>query len=117
VSVLTERRERLNNQHSALLDTMRSTKKLEELTNSINQNTKQLERKQNTLENLNNLMLTQLPAESADVLFSLNNGFGELALELTLDQIDSIKSFTNWFDSSGQQLLFDQVQMPNTITH
>lgn len=96
---------------------MRSTKKLEELTNSINQNTKQLERKQNTLDNLNNLMLTQLPAESADVLFSLNNGFGELALELTLDQIDSIKSFTNWFDSSGQQLLFDQVQMPNTITH
>ncbi|MER1972940.1 MAG: hypothetical protein ABS880_04170, partial [Psychrobacter alimentarius] len=117
VSVLTERREQLNNQHSALLDTMRSTKKLEELTNSINQNTKQLERKQNTLDNLNNLMLTQLPAESADVLFSLNNGFGELALELTLDQIDSIKSFTNWFDSSGQQLLFDQVQMPNTITH
>lgn len=50
------------------------------------------------------------------MLFSLNNGFAELALELTSEQIDSIKSFTNWFDTTDQQLLFNQVQMPNTTT-
>lgn len=115
-SILSERKEALGTQQSALLDTMRSTKKLEELTKSINQNTEKLKHKKDTLENIDNLMLTQLTAETADVLFSLNNNFGVLALELTSDQIDSIKSFTNWFDTAGKQLLFNQVQMPNTTT-
>ncbi|TXD97548.1 hypothetical protein ES754_00750 [Psychrobacter frigidicola] len=115
-SILSERKEALGTQQSALLDTMRSTKKLEELTKSINQNTEKLKHKKDTLENIDNLMLTQLTAETADVLFSLNNNFGALALELTSDQIDSIKSFTNWFDTAGKQLLFNQVQMPNTTT-
>ncbi len=115
-SILSERREILKSQQTALLDTIHSTKKLEELTKSINQNTENLKHKKDTLENIDNLMLTQLSAETADVLFSLNNDFGALALKLTSDQIDSIKSFTNWFGTTGQQLLFDQVQMPNTTT-
>lgn len=116
-SILTERRKQLKNQQSALLDAVNITEQLEKLTKSIHHNTENLKRKQNTSSDLNNLMLTQLPAESADVLFSLNNDFAELALELTSEQIDSIKSFTNQFDTTDQQLLFNQVQMPNTITH
>ncbi len=115
-SILSEHRNELKNQQSALLDTIHSTKKLEELTKSINQNTENLKHKKDILENIDNLMLTQLPAETADVLFSLNNDFGTLALELTSDQIDSIKLFTNWFGTTDQQLLFDQTQMPNTTT-
>lgn len=115
-SILIGRREILKSQKTALLDTINSTKKLEELTKSINQNTENLKHKKDTLENIDNLMLTQLSAETADVLFSLNDDFGALALELTSDQIDSIKSFTNWFGTTDQQLFFDQVQMPNTTT-
>ena len=116
-SVLSKRREQFEEQRSALLDAVSITEQLERLTKSIHQNIKQLEHKQNTLDNLNKLMLTQLPAKSADVLFSLNRDFAELALDLTSEQIDSIKSFTSWFDSSDQQLVFNQVQMPNTTTH
>ncbi|WP_169393406.1 MULTISPECIES: hypothetical protein [Psychrobacter] len=116
-SVLSERREQLEEQQSALFDVVSLTEQLEKLTKSIHHNTANLKRQQNTLSDLNKLMLTQLPTKSADVLFSLNNDFAELALELTSEQIDSIKSFTNWFDSSGQHLLFNQVQMPNTTTH
>jgi len=93
------------------VDSLQTDKSIKEaLKNKINeQNTLISEQKRlNTLiNNQASAALFQLPSEAASTLYSLNSGFGKVAVTLTAAQIDIIVKFAELFSiTESEELLF-----------
>lgn len=111
---LEGKRTELLNQKHALEDNLLSAELLEQLTREINKQTEQLEKNIATLANINQLTLTQLPEDSANVLVSLNDDFATITGQLNDNQLDTINAFTALFDINDGKLIFAENVLANT---
>lgn len=93
--------ETLNNENSAV-------KRLETLNRQIQSNKRQAEflRQSITHHKSKKILLDSLSQKSAEILVSINESFGEVPVEPSLEQINTIETFTNLFDITSGSLSF-----------
>ena len=111
---LAEELTQLKQEQSALSDAEKTAHMLTELIRDHNQDKAQLAANQAKLDNIDSLLLSQLPAQTADVLLSINQDFGDIAVDISAEQQRTLQAFAHMFTIDDQQLVFLQAPLPTT---
>lgn len=113
---LSAEREQLVAEQTALSDAEQTAQMLAQLVSQQNHERLQLDKKKIQAQNIDGLLLSQVSSHTADVLFSLNRDFSDVAMVLSEQQQCVLDDFTHLFSTENILLEFEKLPLPNTQT-